>query len=144
MATTRGGSATGTTRKMSELLVITRNDLGTLARITTPLAKNNINVECFTGYEWNNEAAFRIVTDNNRRAGELLRAEGFNVQENPTVMWQTENTPGRLRTAATALAEANINTFCAYSTTPPNSRTTCVVFGTTDTDRTLSILKNLK
>lgn len=142
MAPNRGSG--GTVKKASELLVITRNDLGTLARITAPLAKNKINIECFTGYEWGTEAAFRLVTDNNRRAGELLRNEGFNVQESPTVVWQTDNEPGRLRLATTALAEANVNTFCAYSTTVPNSATTSVIFGTTDTDRAVSILKTLK
>lgn len=144
MATTRTNRDTSAARKMSELLVLTKNDLGMLARITTPLAKNNINIECFTGYEWNGEAAFRFVTSNNRRARELLASEGYNVQENPVVLWQTGNEPGRLRTATTALAEAKVNTYCAYSTTLPDSQTTAIIFNTNDSDRTMNVLKTIR
>ena len=144
MATrTATGTTTGTT-KTTELLVITRNELGAFARITTPLAKNSINIECFTGYEWSGEAAFRLVTSNNRKARELLKAEGYNVQENPIVLWTTPNTPGQLRNATTALAEARVNTYCSYSTSLPNTNTTVVAFGTTDTDRATEILKRLR
>lgn len=130
-------------RKATEVLVVAKNELGLLARITTPLAKNKINVECFTGYEWGTEAAFRFVTDNNKKARETLAAAGFNAQENQVTLWQTANTPGQLRSATTALAEANVNTFCSYSTTPANSQTTVVVFGTSDVDRTVNILNRL-
>nr|HPM41844.1 hypothetical protein [bacterium] len=108
---TKGGTA-GKTTKTTELMVITGNELGAFARITTPLAKMKINVECFSGYEWSGEAAFRLVTDNNKKAAELLRREGFNVQENPIVLWTTENVPGQLNSATLALAEARVNTYC--------------------------------
>lgn len=130
-------------RKATEVLVVAGNELGLLARITGPLAKNKVNIECYTGYEWGNEAAFRFVTDNNKRAREILAAAGFNAQENQVVLWQTGNTPGQLRNAATALAEASVNTICSYSTTPVNSSSSVVVFNTSDADRTASILNRL-
>ncbi|HPQ80438.1 MAG TPA: hypothetical protein PLZ86_01805 [bacterium] len=134
----------GKTTKTTELLVITGNELGAFARMTTPLAKNRINIECFSGYEWSGEAAFRIVTDNNRKASELLRREGFNVQENPVVLWTTENTPGQLDSATVALAEAKVNTYSSYSTNTPGSTTTTVAFGTNDADRASDILRRVR
>lgn len=134
---TRAGSAA---RKTAELLVVTKNELGALAKLTAPLAKNRINIECFTGYEWSNEVAFRLVTDNNKKAGDLLRAQGYNVQESPVVLWQVDNVPGQLRNATTALAEANVNIYCSYSTSLPNTNTAAVIFNTGDADRTANVL----
>ncbi|MFA4874087.1 MAG: hypothetical protein WC956_02545 [bacterium] len=141
-STTTGKS--GSTRKADELLVVTQNELGMMARLTTPLSKNNINIECFTAYEWGHEAAFRIVTDNNRKARDILRSEGFNVQENPVALWYTTNEPGRITKAAMALANAHINTFCSYSTGVPNSDATVIAFDTSDTKKTIEVLNNIR
>ncbi len=143
-STTTATTKSTTARKTDELLIVTRNDYGTLARVTNPLNKNNINIECFTAYEWGNEAAFRIVTDNNRKARDVLRSEGFNVQESPVAIWYTTNEPGRLVKAATALANAHINTFCSYSTMVPNSASTAITFNTNDTNRAIEVLKGIR
>lgn len=134
----------GGVTKTTELLIVTANELGAFARISAPLAKKGINVECFTAYEWNGEAAFRLVTNNNKKAREILEGEGHRIQENTSVLWTTENTPGRLSTVTTAMAEARINTHCAYGTTPIDAMTTRVVFTTDDADRTVEVLKRLR
>lgn len=137
-------ATTSDVKKTTELLVVTKNELGAFARITTPLAKNNINIECYSAYEWNSEAAFRLVTDNNKKATEILKTNGYTVTESPVVLWQTESTPGQLRNATTALAEANINTYCSYSTTPTNSKMAVAVFNTSDATRTSAVLSRMK
>lgn len=142
MATRTAGA--GKVSKTTELLIITPDELGTFARITTPLAKQGINILCFTGYEWGNEAAFRIVTDNNRKAMEALRGAGFTVQENTVVLWTTANTPGQLKAAATALAEARINTHCAYSTATSDDATAIITYTTSDPNRTVDVLNRLR
>lgn len=140
---TRGPTA-GKVTKSTELLLITRDELGTFARIATPLADQGINIECFTGYEWGTEAAFRIVTNNNRRAAEVLRGAGFPVQESPIVLWTAENRPGQFKAAATALAEARVNTHCVYQTANADSPTAVVAYNTNDPDRTMDILRRLR
>lgn len=132
------------TRKTTELLIVTRNELGALAKITTPLARNNINIECFTGYEWGGEAAFRFVTDNNKKARDLLKAAGYNVVEGPVTVWQMSNTPGMLMAATTSLAEANVNTFCAYSTASADDKTVIAVFNTNNSDRATDVLRKVR
>ena len=153
MATTTGRttskktSTTGknsTIRKTEELLVVTRNTEGTFARLTSPLSRNNINVECYTSYAWGNEAAFRLVTDNNRKARDILRAEGYQVQEVPVVLWYTKNEPGWLTKATTALANAHISTYSSYASALPNTDNTVVTFNTNDTNRTVEVLGNLR
>lgn len=134
---------TGQVSRATELLIVTKNELGALAKITTPLARNNINIECFSGYEWCTEAAFRLVTDNNRKAQELLKTQGYNVQENPVCLWKTDNVPGRLSSATTALAEANVNTFSAYATSATGARTQTITLNTSDVERTTTVLRRI-
>jgi len=132
------------TKKAAELLVVTRNTEGSFANVTSPLARNDINIECFSAYTWGDEAAFRIVTDNNKKARELLRTEGYAVQETPVVLWYTKNEPGWITKAATALAKAHINTYCAYSAVDPKSNTSVVTFNTNDNNRTIEVLQHLR
>lgn len=131
------------TTKTSELLVVTKTGPGILAKLVAPLAQNNINVECFTGYEWGNEAAIRLVTDNNRKARDLLSKAGYNVHESPTVLWETPNSPGVLRKAASALAEQKVNIYCSYATGEAGAKSK-VAFTTSDADKTTATLERLK
>lgn len=131
------------TVKTSELLVVTRNEMGIFVRMIAPLAQNNINIECFCGYEWGNEAAFRLVTDNNSKARELLANAGWRVQESPTILWNAPNKPGTLRRATSALAEQKINIYSSYSTAQPNGSACTIAFTTSDPDKTLETLNRL-
>ncbi len=131
------------TTKTSELLVVTKTGPGILAKLVAPLAQSNINVECFTGYEWGNEAAIRLVTDNNRKARELLAKAGYTVSESPTVIWDTPNTPGILRKAASALAEQKVNIYCSYATGEPGGKSK-IAFTTSDASKTADTLELLK
>lgn len=137
------GSVAGTVYNASELLIVTRNELGALARITSQLSRNNINIESITAYEWGGEAAFRVMTSNNRMSYDLLRQQGFNVQDNPVTVWVTDNRPGRLNLATSALAEAHINTACTYLLPSSDPSVSMVVFTTDNVERTSDILSRI-
>lgn len=128
--------------KTSELLVVTVNGPGVLARLTAPLAANNINVDSFCGYEWGKESAIRLVTSNNKKARELLSKAGYNVSESTVVLWSVPNKPGLLRKAASALAEQGVNIFCTYATGEPG-KTCNVSFATSNPDKAVATLEQL-
>lgn len=131
-------------RRTTELLIVTPDTTGTFMRIATPLAKKKINIECFTGYGWGAEAAFRIVTDDNPKAAELLRREGFPVQELPVVLWSAANAPGQLLAATAALVKAGVNTHCAYASTLSHSKNCTIAFNTNNPDTTVKVLSRLR
>lgn len=132
-----------TTRKTTDLWVTTKNELGTLARLTTPLKANNINVESFVAWEEGGNANFRFVTNNNTKAREIWTNDGFKVKEDTVVMWTTNNKPGILSNGTTALAEAKINTYCTYATTIEGGNCT-VTFYTDNPDRTTEVLNKIR
>lgn len=135
--------ATTNTRKTSELLVVTRNETGALARVTAPLATNNINVEGYCSYDWGNESAFRFITSNNKKARELLTKAGWNVQENPTILWSAPNKPGVLRKATGALAEMKINVYASYSAAQPGDPSCTIAFTTSNPTKTAETLNRI-
>lgn len=128
------------TRKTTELFIVLPNTLGSLTGITNPLSKHKINVEGYCAYEWGKEAAYRIITDDNTRAREVLTKQGYTVQENPTVIWETNNKPGALKKATEALAVEKINVFCSYCTTMAGGKKAATAFTTNDADRTFNTL----
>ena len=135
--------ATKNTQRTSELLVVTKNELGALARVTAPLAQNNINIECYSSYDWGNESAFRFITSDNRKARELLTKAGWNVQENPTVLWSVPNKPGALRRATGALAELKISIYASYSAVQPGDPSCTIAFTTSNPDKTAETLNRI-
>jgi hypothetical protein len=135
--------AANSTTKTSELLIVTRNELGALSRVTGPLAQNNINIECYCSYDWGNESAFRFITNNNKKAREVLTKAGWNVQENPAVLWTAPNKPGVLRRATSALSEMRINIYASYSIAQPGESTCMVAFTTSDPVKTMETLNRI-
>jgi len=131
------------TRKTTDLWVMTPNDLGALAKITTQLKANNVNIESFVAWKEGNTANFRFLTSDNSKARELWTKAGYTVKEEPVVLWTTNNRPGMLHEGTTALAEAKVNTFCSYSSTTSGTNTTTVVFYTDNPDRTNDVLSKL-
>ncbi len=129
--------------KTSELLIVTKNELGALSRVTGPLAQNNINIQCYCSYDWGNESAFRFITSDNKKAREVLTRAGWNVMENPTVLWTAPNKPGVLRKAASALSEMKINIYASYSVCQPDDTECTIAFTTSDPNKTAETLNRV-
>lgn len=146
IASSSSSSINKNVRSGTELLVVTRNELGSFAKLANVLTKNKVNIECFTGYEWGGEAAFRLVTDNNKKASSVISQQGFTVTESPVVLWYTSNDIGTISAASQALAKANINTYCTYSSTPSESvkkANTVIAFNTSNPEEALNVISNL-
>jgi hypothetical protein len=139
----KGKGDTMGTRKTTDLYVTTTNELGTLSKLATPLKTGNVNIESFVAWEEGKNANFRFITTDNRKAKEIWTKAGYTVKEEPVVMWTTTNTPGTLGKGTTALAEARINTICAYASTTTGTNTSTVVFYTDNPDRTNDVLGKL-
>jgi len=131
------------TTRTSELLVVTRNETGALARVTAPLAQGNINIECYCSYDWGTESAFRFITSNNKKARELLTKAGWTVQENPTILWNAPNKPGILRKATGALAEMKVDIYASYSAAQPGDASCTIAFTTSNPDKTAETLNRM-
>lgn len=133
----------GKATKTTELHVTTRNEIGAFAKFTLPLRQSNINIECYSAYEQGNEAVFHLLTSDNTKARDLLTKAGYTVSEKPVVYWTSDNTPGEINKATSALAESRINVTYSYSTVTPGSKTAGSIFSTSDNNKTCDTLNRL-
>lgn len=130
-------------KKYTELLVVSGNARGTFKQIATPLRENKINIIGYCAYEWGNEAAFRIITNNNTKAHKILSKKGWTVSENPTVLWESSNRPGALEKATDALVDSDVNIYSTYTTAQTGGRKAVVAFTTDDVATTYNVLSKL-
>ncbi len=130
-------------KKYTELIVVSNNTQGTFTQIATPLRENKINIVGYCAYAWGNEAAFRIITNNNTAANEVLANNGWTVSENPTVLWESSNRPGALEKATEALTSAGVNIYSTYTTAKGGARKASVAFTTNDVQTTYSVLNKI-
>lgn len=60
-----------------EIVVGVKNEIGVLSRLTTALAEAKINIKAICGYEVDNDAHIRLVTQDTDKAVNVLKEAGF-------------------------------------------------------------------
>lgn len=127
------------TNLTKEVVLTCPNKPGTLAKITSALAKGNINIEACCCYAMENEAYFHIVTPDSKKTMELCKKSGWGAKESEVVCTELTNKVGSLAEASNKLAEASIDIDYCYTSTG-NGSTTKVILATKDNPKTLKVL----
>ena len=100
-----------------ELLVITPNEVGMLAKVTSSIANNGVNLTAICAYVVGNEGYFRIITSNNIKAKKALEPLGFKIAESEVISVELENRVGAAKELVEKLAQAGIDLKNIYGTT---------------------------
>ena len=91
-----------------QLSVFLENEPGTLARVCTELAQNQIDVLAHSVADSIDYAVFRFIASDPVRAVHLLESAGTFVLETDVLGMTIDNTPGALGAIAQKLAKARI------------------------------------
>ncbi len=94
---------------MKQLVLITGDKVGLLARIARTLAKSKVNIESISGEASGKKAIIRLVVSNDVRATEVLKKAGYDVLPSNVLVIKLENKHGALATLAEKLAKARIS-----------------------------------
>ncbi len=124
-----------------ELTIRIEDKPGTLARCCRALARHDLNILAFQGYEREGQSVIRIVVDDPATAKKLLDADGIYYTETEVAQVTLPHRSGELLRAASRLGEARININHAYCGTEPGSNMSLVVFGVSDVAKTISLLE---
>ncbi|MBU1061315.1 MAG: ACT domain-containing protein [Candidatus Omnitrophica bacterium] len=119
------------------------NEPGVLARITSFLVNNSINIEAILGYttEVGQRAGLMFITDNNKAAIDAFLDQGFHdIMENDVLIVELENKPGALKNISELLARNDININYIYATACVGGCPVKVVLSTPDNKETFNIL----
>ncbi|MFA4943223.1 MAG: hypothetical protein WC789_00805 [Lentisphaeria bacterium] len=96
-------------RQGKELVVEVVNDIGVLQEVAKTVSDKGINILAVHGEANGNKAVFRLVTDDNLRAGDALKARKYAVHEADAVLVEIPNKPGMLRQIVGKLAASGID-----------------------------------
>jgi hypothetical protein len=102
---------------MLEEIIISIGDYqpGVLAEIGELLGKEGVNIETLAGSNFSGAGVLHIVVDDGEEAGEVLRANGYEVSEIRSVMTATvDDQPGEFGSFCRRLADAGVDVSAVY------------------------------
>ncbi|MCM8779676.1 MAG: hypothetical protein NC914_00775 [Candidatus Omnitrophica bacterium] len=125
-----------------EIVVTIVNKVGILAEMSDIIASHGINIEAVGGYAVANTANVMLVTNDNLRAIEALRAKGYkSAVENEVVIVDLDNKPGALKNVAKKLAEQDIDIKHIYGSVCSDACPARLVISCSNNEKALILLK---
>ena len=125
-----------------EIIVTIVNKVGILAEMSDIVASHGINIEAVGGYAVGNAANVMLVTGDNLRVIEALRAKGYkSAVENEVVIIDMENKPGGLKNITRKLAQEDIDIRHIYGSVCTGECPARLVISCSDNEKALVLLK---
>ena len=124
-------------RPAKEIVLRMPNEIGTLNTIAKTLSDKGINIIASSAWVEGAEVIIRLVTDENARAVDALKAQRHAAREVDVIVADLLHKPGMLRRVTEALAQEGIDIHHLYATSAPGQDHALVVFATANNDRAI-------
>jgi len=123
-----------------QVTIFLENEKGRLAEVTRLLAQERINIRALSLAEIPDVGVLRMIVDDRGRCLQLLRSQGFVVQETEVIAVEIDDKPGGLNHIVEILGREGINIEYMYSFFMKNVDAAVVVFKTGAADQTIEVL----
>ena len=123
-----------------ELSFMAPDKAGLLNEISTDLANAGVNVVTICAYSMDGNANFMVVTSDNAKATEVLKAKGYEVKESDVVLYDLVNKVGAISEMTKKLADAGVNMDYFYGTTGAADAPALLVFHSNDNSKAVEAL----
>ncbi len=123
-----------------ELSFSAPDKVGLLNGISTELANAGVNVVTVCAYSMEGNANFMMVTSDNAKATEVLKAKEHEVKENEVVLYDLENKVGAIAGMTKKLADAEVNMDYFYGTTGTPEAAALLVFSSNNNAKAVEVL----
>jgi len=126
-----------------EISVRVLNDIGILAQLTRIVADKGVNIRAAAAWvEDENKGVVRLVTDDNLRAMDALRAHNYAPQEINSVEVLMHHSPGMLSSICNKIGSGRINIRYLYASAPVSDESCLLILSTDHNDRALVLLND--
>lgn len=115
---------------LNQISLFAENNKGGLYKITSVLAKANINIYTMLANDSAEYGIVRLIVDDPIVAIDTLRAEGFQCRQDKVIAIKMEDTPGYLDGILAAVSGANIGINYLYISFDREANKPVVVFKT--------------
>jgi hypothetical protein len=126
--------------KSTQLSVYIANKPGELARMTSHLARFNINVKAIAISESMDFGIVRMITNDPERAGIALCEMGYGFVNTEVLNVEIPDRPGALSDICKKLADAGVGVNYLYATVTPGGGVAMAVLSTDDNDKAEQII----
>jgi len=126
---------------VKQLMIAVDNKVGTLAEVSSIVSGAGINMMAVCAYAVDNKGFIMFVSEDNKKALQLLKKKGYDVREEDAVLALIDNRPGALKEVTERIAEAGIDLNLIYGSVDKKGKFSPVVLITEDNDAVLTIIK---
>jgi len=127
-----------------QLTIPAENKPGVLAKVTSTLAREKIDIRATTISSFGDHGFFNLIVDDVERAEKVLKKAGINVELKEVIAVLMKDQPGGLDRLVQILSEAQINIENAYGFVIESHREAVFILDVNDMEKTKEILKKEK
>lgn len=124
-----------------QISVFVENKEGRLAEITAILRDARVNIRALSLADTTDFGVLRLIVDDNDKAEQALRKEGFTVGRTKVLAVEVVDEPGGLNEVLDPLWMQNLNVEYMYAFANPKGKNAIMVFRFDDHEKALKILK---
>lgn len=130
-----------TARQCKEVSVRVLNDIGILAQLSRIVADKGVNIRAAAAWvEDENRGVIRLVTDDNLRAMDALRAHSYAPEEIDSIEVLMHHSPGMLGSVCEKIGNGGINIRYLYASAQVSDDACLAVLATDNNARALVLL----
>jgi hypothetical protein len=125
---------------IKQISVFLENKKGRLANVIDTLAAEKINIRALSLADTKDFGVLRMIVNDPDRTREVLKKNGFVVQETDVIAAEVEDRPGGLKKILDILAKESINVEYMYATVEKAKDNAIVVFKIDDHKKAVDVL----
>ena len=127
--------------RAEQISIFLENKSGRLAEVTRILAENQINIRALSVADTSDFGVLRLIVDDNEKATNALRENGFTVGKTNVVAVEVPDQPGGLHRILTILQKGNANVEYMYAFVQQSGSNAVMIFRFDHTDEALKLLQ---
>ncbi|RJP90549.1 MAG: ACT domain-containing protein [Desulfobacteraceae bacterium] len=126
--------------KTSQISIFIENRSGRLAKITTLLGANGINIRALSLADTSDFGILRLIVNQTEKALKILQDQGFTVMVSSVVGVAVPDTPGALGNLLSLMEHAGLNVEYMYAFVTKNQDQAVIILRFDDTDKAIEML----
>jgi hypothetical protein len=126
--------------RVEQISVFLENKAGRLAEVTRILAEAKVNIRALSLADTSDFGILRLIVNDNNKAKEVLRANGFTVGKTDVVAVEVEDRPGGLHMILDVLYKASVNVEYMYAFVQQSGSNAVIIFRFDNLDEAVKVL----
>jgi hypothetical protein len=127
--------------RVEQLSVFLENKAGRLAEVARILSDTGINIRALSLADTSDFGILRLIVNDNARAKEALKQQGFTVGKTDVVAVEVEDRPGGLHKILDILHRANVNVEYMYAFVQQSGSNAVIIFRFDNLDEAVKVLQ---